>query len=553
MRILSIRNHSIGARLAATFVSFLVLIAAIGWLGLDRLAQVNQSLETLAGAKWQSAALATSGIELASDQGSLCAELFLQNDKNQADNTLARMDEVARKGDALQEKVEALVANDERGRALFEQVKLQRATYKEAFHRAKAMLLDGKKDQAQQSALSEVIPNLKLLQSRWQDLAQHQGDLFNEASQAAATEYATTRRIILAVIAFAILFAVAVAVSVTRSITHPVQQVLETAERISEGDLREEVQITSSDELGKLQLAMLEMSRKLAQIIGEVGSGAAALTSAASQVSGSSQVLAQSTSEQAASVEETTTSLEQMSVSIQQNADNSRQSEQMATKGIKDVEQTGQAVRDTVEAMKMIAGKISIIEEIAYQTNLLALNAAIESARAGEHGKGFAVVATEVRKLAERSQTAAKEISEIAGTSVQVAERSGELLKELVPSIRKTTELVQEVAAASGEQSAGVSQINRAMAQVDQITQRNASAAEELSATAEEMASQAQSLQQLVAFFRVPERMDRSYEPYVQKAAVSSQIVPVTRVPFKAKAAASSVRGHEQEPAFTHF
>ncbi len=263
------------------------------------------------------------------------------------------------------------------------------------------------------------------------------------------------------------------------------------------------------DEIGDVARSFNAFIDRLSYITGEVRAKANAASSASAQVSSSAQTLSQGTSEQAASVEETSSSLEQMNASITQNAENSRQMEQMALKGAKEVEESGKAVGESVEAMKTIAEKISIIEEIAYQTNLLALNAAIEAARAGEHGKGFAVVATEVRKLAERSQAAAQEISGLASSSVKVAERSGGLLVELVPAIRKTVELVQEVAAASREQAAGVAQVNRAMGQVDQVTQRNASAAEELSSTAEEMASQAEDLQQLMAFFGVNETEDQ--------------------------------------------
>jgi methyl-accepting chemotaxis protein len=274
----------------------------------------------------------------------------------------------------------------------------------------------------------------------------------------------------------------------------------DVARRVSQGELTCEV-VTQPNDRTSLLFAMQEMVHRLGQVIGEVRGGAVALSGASTQVASTAQTLSQGTSEQAASVEETTSSLEQMTASITRNAENSRQVERMADKGAIDAENSGRAVAETVAAMQSIAEKISIVEEIAYQTNLLALNAALEAARAGEHGRGFAVVAKEVRKLAERSQAAAQEISGLAGSSVKVAERSGVLLAELVPSIRTTAELVQEVAAASSEQAAGVTQIHRALASVDQVTQRNAAAAEELASTAEEMAAQAEGLQQLMAFF----------------------------------------------------
>ena len=295
---------------------------------------------------------------------------------------------------------------------------------------------------------------------------------------------------------------------VSRSIIRPVKAVDAYLEELSiglargEGDLTKRLKIPTQDEIGNMAASLNTFVEALEKIIIEVKVGASAISSAAQQVSSSSSSLSQGTSEEAASVEESTASLEEMSASIQQNSDNSQQMEQVASKGARAAEESGKAVRQTVDAMKSITEKINIIDEIAYQTNLLALNAAIEAARAGEHGRGFAVVAREVRKLAERSQTAAKEISSLASDSVKVAEHSGKLLDELVPSIKKTADLVQEVAAASREQSSGVNQINKAMAQVDQVTQRNASSAEELSSTAEEMASQSEALAQLTAYFK---------------------------------------------------
>ncbi|HPP48212.1 MAG TPA: methyl-accepting chemotaxis protein, partial [Accumulibacter sp.] len=270
---------------------------------------------------------------------------------------------------------------------------------------------------------------------------------------------------------------------------------------MASGDLTQTITSSYRGDFDELKNAINQTVAKLVETIGEVSTAADNLSNASGQISATAQSLSQSSSEQAASVEETTSSMEQMSASILQNTENSKVTDGMASSAARQAMEGGDAVGKTVEAMKSIAEKIGIIDDIAYQTNLLALNAAIEAARAGEHGKGFAVVAAEVRKLAERSQVAAQEIGNVAKDSVKLAERAGSLLGEMVPSIKKTSDLVQEITAASQEQSAGVGQINGAMSQLNKATQQNASASEELAATAEQMGSQAAQLQDLMSFF----------------------------------------------------
>ncbi len=279
--------------------------------------------------------------------------------------------------------------------------------------------------------------------------------------------------------------------------------VARVVQALSEGDLTQRMTANYEGLFGQVKDSVNASTDKLSQVMTEVRAAADALTGAANQVSATAQSLSQAASEQAASVEETTSQIDVMSASITQNSDNAKVTDGMATKTTKEAVDGGQAVSQTVSAMKQIAAKIGIVDDIAYQTNLLALNAAIEAARAGEHGKGFAVVAAEVRKLAERSQEAAKEIGELAGNSVTTAERAGRLLDDIVPSIQKTSELVQEIAAASSEQSESVTQIGGAMGQLSKATQQNASASEELAATSEELSGQAEQLQQSVAFFNL--------------------------------------------------
>ena len=277
--------------------------------------------------------------------------------------------------------------------------------------------------------------------------------------------------------------------------------VADLAEKLASGELRLQVQVRSEND--GLMHSLRDMVAKLTDIVQEVQAGAENMASGSQQLSASSQSLSQGASEQASAVEECSSSMEEMSSAINQNADNARQTESLARKAAEDARESGSAMNQTVAAMRQIASKISIIEEIARQTDLLALNAAIEAARAGEQGRGFAVVASEVRKLAERSQAAAAEINTLSASSLNVAERAGTLLDKLVPDILKTSELVQEIAASSAEQSSGASQVNKALQQLDQVIQQNASSSEELASTAEELSSQAEQLQATMGYFQV--------------------------------------------------
>ncbi|MDW7645341.1 MAG: methyl-accepting chemotaxis protein [Desulfuromonadales bacterium] len=276
----------------------------------------------------------------------------------------------------------------------------------------------------------------------------------------------------------------------------------EVTNKIADGDLTLKMDLVVKNE-ASVYAAMKNMVEKLTEIVGNVQNASDNVASGSQELSASSEEMSQGATEQAAAAEEASSSMEQMAANIRQNADNALQTEKIATQSARDAQDGGKAVAETVSAMKDIADKISIIEEIARQTNLLALNAAIEAARAGEHGKGFAVVAAEVRKLAERSQHAAAEISDLSSSSVEVAEKAGEMLARMVPDIQRTAELVQEISAASREQDAGAEQVNKAIQQLDQVIQQNSSASEEMASTSEELNSQAEQLQHTIAFFKV--------------------------------------------------
>lgn len=331
-----------------------------------------------------------------------------------------------------------------------------------------------------------------------------------DAAKTSSSSLTRANKVMLAGLVIAVVLSIVVAIVITRMISRPIVSAAKVAEQISEGDLTAKLTVSAKDEIGQMAEAMNRMVENLRNVVSDVSKAADNVSSGSQEMSSTAQQLSQGASEQAASAEETTSSMEEMASSIQQNADNAKQTDKIASKASEDAKTSGDAVVQTVNAMKEIAEKINIIEEIARKTDLLALNAAVEAARAGEHGKGFAVVASEVRKLAERSQGAAAEITRLATEGVNVAQGAGEMLTKLVPDIRKTAELVQEINAASAEQNTGANQVNKAIQQLDQVIQQNASAAEEMASTAEELSSQAEQLQHTISFFKMDNNGSRS-------------------------------------------
>ncbi|MDX9707064.1 MAG: methyl-accepting chemotaxis protein [Azospira sp.] len=496
------KNLKIGVRLGIGFGLVIVLLAAISTLSYVRVGQLSNEVHDMVADKFPKTTQANDMVDALNTIARAMRNMLLvkaEEDVKREANRIVEQRKII--GERL-EKLHATIHTDQ-GKAILKKLDDARAAYVPMQDRFVALAGEGRRDEAIEFMLTAVRAQQNAYFAAVLELIAYQTKLMEEAGEQADAMAAETQTMILALALTSFLIALAFAWGVTRSITRPVSEAARAANELSEGNLTVEVHVDSKDEVGQLMSSIQTMIGKLTQIISEVNIASGALNDAAAQVSATAQSLSQSSSEQAASVEETTASIEQMTASITQNTENAKVTDGMATSSAQQAQEGGTAVKETVNAMKQIADKIGIIDDIAYQTNLLALNAAIEAARAGEHGKGFAVVAAEVRKLAERSQVAAQEIGQVATSSVRLAEQAGALLDEMVPSIKKTSDLVQEIAAASQEQSQGVGQINGAMGQLNQATQQNASASEELAATAEEMGGQAAQLQELMSFFRL--------------------------------------------------
>jgi methyl-accepting chemotaxis protein len=574
-----VKNWKIGTRISAGFAAVIAVALTLGIFAYTQVGLINKAATEVAANALPSVSVMAKIHSNTEQVMRLVIQHAITNDKREKESIDAKIAACRKGNNALMERYEKEMLTNDEDRRLFANL----AASREAFLSVSAEVL-------RLSSLGTAEGSKKALELADEKLAplhekflenSEKGVAFNQDSAAATTKQmdatvGSARTGILFGIAVAVLLAAFVAFFVVRSITRPLGVAVGLVSKVAQGDLTQTVEVQSTDELGHMLAAMngmvenlqksagvalaiaegdltvqatvlgekdslghalRQMLENLRNTVREVSAAADNVASGSQELSATSQQLSQGASEQSAAAEESTAAMEEIASSVQQNADNARQTDHIASKVAEETKSGGEAVVKTVEAMKEIAQRIGIIEEIARKTDLLALNAAVEAARAGEHGKGFAVVASEVRKLAERSQTAAAEISKLTGDGVNLAERAGQLLTQLVPEIRKTAELVREIAAASGEQSTGAAQVNKAVQQLDQVIQQNAAASEEMASTSEELSSQAEQLQATIAFFHVDDSSHKRTAP--AKSTVHTK--PAAKSPVNQYPATSAV------------
>jgi methyl-accepting chemotaxis protein len=494
-------KFTIKLKLALAFAVLLLLLIGTAGFGIRSLSSLNDTMESTLKGPVQRLEL-VQRINISQLQS-------IRQQKNVigADNAAA-IQTAQQKGDAARTDLKAaldkaLSIATEQGRPRWLKIQELDVKANAVDDKIRALMIAGSAAEAERLSITDGRQIANELDGVVSELITLSKQLLDEANAEADATYASTSTIMIGVAAGAVLIGLVAAFWISMSISRGLLRASNAVRQVAEGDLTNTAEITTRDEIGEMLGHVNAMIERLRDVVSDALSASDNVSSGSQELSASSEQLSQGATEQASSAEEASASMEEMAANIKQNADNAAQTEKIARQSAKDAEASGEAVVRAVGAMRTIAEKISIVQEIARQTDLLALNAAVEAARAGEHGKGFAVVASEVRKLAERSQAAAAEISGLSGETVSVATEAGEMLNRLVPDIRKTAELIAEISAACREQDIGSSQINEAIQQLDKVTQQNAGASEEMSATSEELASQAEELQASIAFFKV--------------------------------------------------
>ncbi|OMJ33693.1 methyl-accepting chemotaxis protein [Sphingomonas sp. Sph1(2015)] len=492
---------TIKAKLAGTFAIVLLLLAVVVGVGVSKVNALNVMIADIIDGPAQRIKLSLTADGDISRAIRAEKNMMMTQDvaqKRSFDSSFGQYD--AKIEESLNDGLKIATVQ---GRPVWTKALEEWHSYKNISDRARALALQNQNAEAAAMSMTEgraVAVRLSETLTKLAGITQGQMD---KAKIDSATLYASARTTLMTTAVVALLIAVAGALWVALLVSKGLRKIDEAVSAVADGDLSNEVHVASNDEIKDLVETVNRMTVRLRETIGQTTQAAQNVASGSQQLSSSSEQVSQGATEQAAAAEEASASMEQMAANIKQNADNATQTEKIARQSSQAAEQSGEAVQKAVVAMRTIAEKIGIVQEIARQTDLLALNAAVEAARAGEHGRGFAVVAAEVRKLAERSQTAAAEISGMSSDTVGAATQAGEMLTKLVPDIRRTAELVAEISAACREQDIGAVQINEAIQQLDKVTQQNASASEQISSTSEELASQAEELQESIAYFRV--------------------------------------------------
>ncbi|HXN49507.1 MAG TPA: methyl-accepting chemotaxis protein [Bryobacteraceae bacterium] len=554
------KNWKIGQRIAAGFGAVILITLALGLFAYGRLSVIDRNANEITLNALPTVYAIGQIVTNVATEYNLVFEHVLAGDKAEKGRLSAEIQDIRSQNSKQRANYEKLI-NSEKGKELFATTGAARTALAAAMDEALKQSDAGRRDEALSVVEREMKPAYRRYAEAASTMVAYNKAGADEAGKQAQDSVSAAKTGVLAGLFAALIAGFSISLFVARSITRPLSTAVELVGKVATGDLTHKGELHSRDELGamiaaingmvenlqksaavalaiaegdltveatvlgekdSLGHALKQMLANLENTVREVTAAADSVATGSQEMSATSQQLAQGASEQSAAAEEGTSSMEQMASSIQQNADNARQTDKIASQAAEDTRSGGEAVAKTVEAMKQIAQRISVIEEIARKTDLLALNAAVEAARAGEHGKGFAVVASEVRKLAERSQTAAAEISRLTSDGVALAENAGQLLVRLVPDIRKTAELVREIAAASGEQSSGAAQINKAIQQLDQVIQQNAAASEEMASTSEELSSQAEQMLSSIRFFRVDDgghRPQAKPAPHARRAA----------------------------------
>lgn len=515
-------NLPIGARLALAFGAVLALLLALAGLSQYELTRIGGINRAITQETWTKASAISTVDVTTRANARVNLELIVNADPAAMDKLFLQIEANRKRIDQALATIRPLFTADEAATKLrtLEDV---RGRYVKSFQSVGAMLKRGERDAARQHMLQETLPILDSLQDLIIELSQRQSADMNEAGIASQAVTQQAERLNLALSGIALALGALFAWRVTRSITHPLARAVKAAETVAQGDLGQRIQAGSKDETGRLLHALQDMQEKLAGAVQTIRHGAETISSASGQIAAGNADLSSRTEEQAASLEETAASMEQLASTVKQNADNARQANHLAASASEIAQRGGVAVSAVVDTMRDIAAGsrkisdiVSVIDGIAFQTNILALNAAVEAARAGEEGKGFAVVAGEVRSLAQRSAQAAREVKALieqsagkVGQGASQVEAAGATMQEIVTAVRHVTDIMGDIAAASHEQAGGIDQVNRAVAQMDEVTQQNAALVEEAAAAAGSMQDQARELVRAVGVFRLSDETAR--------------------------------------------